>query len=336
MNKSNKKSNSLKYLMNEVISEKRLANKIESNSIKFTTIDESVLNSLLESNVFTTNERVAVKILFSKSKTKSLNETTVKRLDKNVKTIIEAKNDDSILSEGFFGDIWDGLKGLGDKAKEALSGGWDKVKAIWGEFKQLVTEVATACKEGLIKVFENSKTKAKELSAKIGDEAKKKFTEIKDRPSFLKEVAQLGESGVYLTTTFFSKWISNPTWEKDMVDGSVAPSGDVKVDPAKAEDGLEDLSKMETVNKTKLNLIKERNKLFSNNNVIEALYHSSNSRLFIIEGGGFAHLEGAIKNPFLKGIIEWSLKIMQAVFIPLQKIGQMVANVVGKEIMKKF
>lgn len=322
--------------MNEVISEKRLVNKIESNSIKFTTIDESVLNSLLESNVFTANERVAVKILFSKSKTKSLNENTVKRLDKNVKTIIEAKNDDSILSEGFFGDIWDGLKGLGDKAKEALSGGWDKVKAIWGEFKQLVTEVATACKEGLLKVFENSKTKAKELSAKIGDEAKKKFTEIKDRPSFLKEVAQLGESGVYLTNTFFSKWISNPTWEKDMVDGSAAPSGDVKVDPAKAEDGLEDLSKMETVNKTKLNLIKERNKLFSNNNIIEALYHSSNSRLFIIEGGGFAHLEGAIKNPFLKGIIEWSLKIMQAVFIPLQKIGQMVANVVGKEIMKKF
>lgn len=336
MKKINRKSDSLKYLMNEIISEKRLSGKINSNTVKFTSLDETAINSLLESNVFTKNESSAIRILFSKTQTKTLSESVIKKLEKSVNTIVESKEGDSTLSEGFFSDIWDGLKSLGNKAKEALAGGWDKVKAVWGEFKELVTEVASACKEGLKKVFASSLAKGKEMAGKIGDEAKKKFTEIKDRPSFLKEVAQLGESAAYLTTTFFGKWIANPTWEKDMIDGSTAPAGDVKVDPAKAEDGLEDLKTMESVNKTKLNLIKERNKLLSNSSLIEALYASSNARAFLMEGGGFAHLEGAIKNPFLKGVVEWALKIMQAVFIPLAKIGQMVANVVGKELMKKF
>jgi hypothetical protein len=336
MGTNRKNVNSLKYLMNEVISEKRLTQNINSNTIKFTTLDESTINSMLESNLFTQNESNAIRILFSKTKTKTLSESVIKKLDKSVKTIVESVDGDAILSEGFFGDIWDGLKGLGDKAKEVLAGGWDKVKAVWGEFKELVTEVASACKEGLQKAFASALAKGKELSAKVGEEAKKKFNEIKDAPSFLKEVGQLAESGTYLTTTFYNKWIANPTWEADMIDGKVAPSGDVKVDPAKAEDGLEDLKTMESVNKSKLNLIKERNELLSNKKVIEALYRSSNARAFLMEGGGFAHLEGAIKNPFLKGVVEWALKILQAVFIPLAKIGQMVANVVGKEILKKF
>ena len=57
--------------MNEVISEKRLTQKINSNTIKFTTLDESAINSLLESDVFTKNEAAAMRILFSKTKTKT-------------------------------------------------------------------------------------------------------------------------------------------------------------------------------------------------------------------------------------------------------------------------
>jgi hypothetical protein len=336
MRNGGKQKQTLKYMMNEIISEKRMSQKLNYQTIKFTSLDESAINSLLRSNIFTKNESSAIRILFSKTKTTSLTEASLNRLDRSVKIIIESVEGDSVLNEGFFGDIWDGLKGLGEKAKEVLAGGWDKVKAVWGEFKELVTEVASACKQGLMKAFSGALAKGKELSAKVGEEAKKKFNEIKDAPSFLKEVAQLGESATYLTTTFYNKWIANPTWEADIIDGKVAPSGDVKVDPAKAEDGLEDLKTMESVNKSKLNLIKERNRLLSNTKVIEALYKSFNAREFLMEGGGFAHLEGAIKNPFLKGVVEWSLKILQAVFIPLAKIGQMVANVVGKEIMKKF
>ena len=328
MRNGGKQKQTLKYMMNEIISEKRMSQKLNYQTIKFTSLDESAINSLLKSNIFTKNESSAIRILFSKTKTTSLTEASVNRLDRSVKIIIESVEGDSVLNEGFFGDIWDGLKGLGEKAKEVLAGGWDKVKAVWGEFKELVTEVASACKQGLIKAFSGALAKGKELSAKVGEEAKKKFNEIKDAPSFLKEVGQLAESATYLTTTFYNKWIANPTWEADVIDGKVAPSGDVKVDPAKAEDGLEDLKTMESVNKSKLNLIKERNRLLSNTKVIEALYKSSNAREFLMEGGGFAHLEGAIKNPFLKGVVEWSLKILQAVFIPLAKIGQMVANVV--------
>lgn len=336
MANSRKQKQTLKYLMNEVVSEKRLAQRINANTIKFTTLDESAINALLDSDIFTVNEAVAVRILFGKTKTKSLTESTMKKLDKSVKTIVESVEGDAILSEGFFSDIWDGLKGLGDKAKEALSGGWSKVKAIWGEFTELVTEVASACKDGLTKAFNSFADKAKGASAKVTDAAKDLGSKITDKNAFVKEVKELNDSVTYVTKTFFDKWVAKPTWEKDMIAGSVAPSEDVKVDPAKAEDGLEDLKTMESVNKVKLNLIKERNKLFSNSNVIKELFRSSDARAFLMEGGGFAHLEGAIKNPFLKGVVEWGIKILQAVFIPLAKVAQIVAALVGKELLKKF
>jgi hypothetical protein len=336
MSNNRTQKNTLKYLMNEVISEKRMSQRFNANTIKFTTLDESAINSLLESDIFTVNEAIAVRILFGKTKTKSLTESIIKKLDKSVKTIVESVEGDVILSEGFFGDIWDGLKGLGDKAKEALSGGWSKVKSIWGEFTELVTEVASACKDGLTKAFGSFADKAKGASAKVADAAKDLGNKITDKNAFAKEVKELNDSVTYITKTFFDKWIAKPTWEKDMIAGSVAPSEDVKVDPAKAEDGLEDLKTMESVNKVKLNLIKERNKLFSNSNVIKELLRSSDARAFLMEGGGFAHLEGSIKNPFLKGVVEWSIKILQAIFIPLAKVAQIVAAFVGKELLKKF
>jgi hypothetical protein len=124
----------------------------------------------------------------SKTKTKTLTESTIKKLDKSVKTIVESVEGDAVLSEGFFGDIWDGLKGLGDKAKEALSGGWSKVKAVWSEFKDLVTEVASACKDGFVKAFGSFADKAKGASAKVTDGAKEGLAKITDKNAFLKEV----------------------------------------------------------------------------------------------------------------------------------------------------
>ena len=336
MRNGGKQKQTLKYLMNEVVSEKRLAQRINTNTIKFTTLDESAINSLLGLDIFTVNEAVAVRILFSKTKTKSLTESTIKKLDKSVNTIVESVEGDAILSEGFFGDIWDGLKGLGDKAKEALSGGWGKVKAIWGEFTELVTEVASACKDGLTKAFGSFAQKAKGAAGKITPDIKEIGNKITDKVAFAKEVKELSLSVAYVTKTFFDKWVGKPTWEKDMISGNVAPTEEVKVDPATAEDGLEDLKTMENVNRIKLNLIKERNKLFSNPNVIKELLRSSDARAFLMEGGGFAHLEGAIKNPFLKGVVEWSIKILQAIFIPLAKVAQIVAAMVGKELLKKF
>lgn len=336
MTNNRKKINSLKYLMNEIISEKRLEQKIKTNSIRFTTLDESVINSLLESSLFTKNEATAMRILFSKTKTKTLSESVIKKLDKNVNTILETKEDDMVLMEGFFGDIWDGIKGLGDKAKEVLSGGWSKLKSVWGEFKELVTEVASACKDGFVKAFGSFADKAKGASSKVADGAKESLSKITDKNAFLKEVKEMTETNTYVTKTFYNKWFGAPEWEKDMIAGNATPTEEVKVEPAKAEDGLEDLKTMESIRKMNAKIIKERNNLLSNSDVVNELFNSSEKRLFIMEGGGFAHIEGAIKNPFLKGVVEWSVKILQALFIPIAKIAQTVAAAVGKEVLPKY
>ena len=331
-----KNANSLKYLMNEVLSEKRMTQKLNTNTVRFTSLDETAVNSLLKSSLFTKNESVAMKILFSKTKTKSLNESTVNKLNESVNTILNAKVGDSVLSEGFFGDIWDGLKGLGDKAKEVLSGGWSKLKAVWGEFKELVTEVASACKSGFVKAFDSFADKAKGASAKVADGAKEGLAKITDKNAFLKEVKEMTDTTTYVTKTFYTKWFAAPEWEKDMIAGNATPTEEVKVEPAKAEDGLEDLKTMESVRKMNAKIIKERNNLLSNSDVVNELFNSSEKRLFIMEGGGFAHIEGAIKNPFLKGVVEWSVKILQALFIPIAKIAQTVAAAVGKEVLPKY
>jgi len=331
-----KDTNSLKYLMNEVMSEKRMTQRLNTNTVKFTTLDETAVNSLLNSSLFTKNESVAMKILFSKTKTTTLNESTLGKLNDSVNTILNARVGDAVLSEGFFGDIWDGLKGLGDKAKEVLSGGWSKLKAVWGEFKELVTEVASACKAGFVKAFDSFADKAKGASAKVTDGAKEGLAKITDKNAFLKEVKEMTDTTTYVTKTFYTKWFAAPEWEKDMIAGNATPTEEVKVEPAKAEDGLEDLKTMESIRKMNANIIKERNNLLSNSDVVNELFNSSERRLFIVEGGGFAHIEGAIKNPFLKGVVEWSVKILQALFIPIAKIAQTVAAAVGKEVLPKY
>ena len=138
--KSNQK-NSLKHLINEVMSQKNTIQRMDDVRISAITLDETTINALIRSRVFTINEQKAMRILFTKTKTTSLTEGTINELDNNVRFITKASEMEIRLSEGFFGDIWDGLKGLGDKAKEAITGGWNKVKAIWGEFKELVQEV---------------------------------------------------------------------------------------------------------------------------------------------------------------------------------------------------
>jgi hypothetical protein len=313
-----------------------MSQRINSNYVKFNVLDESAIKSLLKSDIFTKNESIAVEILFTKTNTKSLTESIVKKLDESVKIIVESSYEDILLSEGFFSDILDGLKGLGDKAKEVLSGGWGKIKAVWGQFSELVKEVAGACKEGLIKVFGMFSGKAKQAADKAVTDLEGKVTNVQDKSAFAKEVQHLVDSGNYVKDTFFNKWVSAPTWEKTMVDGSISPEGDVKVDPAKAEDGLEDLEKMESFKSMKSNLIRERNKLFSNKGVVRELYNLSKNKSFIMEGGGFAHLESAIKNPFLKGIVEWSIKILQTVFAPIAKVTQIVTGFVGEQLLNKF
>jgi len=105
-----KNTNSLKSLMNEVMSERQTIQRMNTMKNSAITLDERAINALIRSRVFTLNEQKAMRILFSKTKTTSLTENTVKTLDENVRVISKSNEIDIRLKEGFFGDIWDGLK----------------------------------------------------------------------------------------------------------------------------------------------------------------------------------------------------------------------------------
>jgi hypothetical protein len=139
------KMTSLKYLLNEVMSEKKISGRVGRQLSIQSNVDEITMNAMLKSGFFTVNESTALNVLFGASNTKSLNESTISTIDGIVNKVVESIDSNRVLSEGFLGDIWDGLKKLGNKAKEALSGGWNKVKAIWGEFKELTEAFVEIC-----------------------------------------------------------------------------------------------------------------------------------------------------------------------------------------------
>lgn len=340
-----KEINSLKYLMNEVISEKRMGARLHSNTIRFTTIDESAMKSILKSGIFSLEESKAIDILMSKTKTKTINESSIKKLD-NVVEKISKTYDNNILLEGPFANIWKGLKNLGDKAKEALSGGWSKVKAIWGQFKELVTEAAGAIKEGLVKVFSAFKTTGVDAGKKLIAELIKKHggiaggigaaaTDTEKRNGLIQEVKDLVTTNIFVTTTFFNNFVSKPTWEKDLIAGNASPSGDVGLDASEAEEGLEDIEDMEESYRiTAKSVIEERNNLLSNKSVVTELLKLSNSSTNINEA--FDKLNAALKNPVLKSIVDWTSKILGYLLSPISALAKQIATMVGPKVCEVY
>ena len=97
MKSTRKEINSLKYLMNAVISEKRMGVRLENNTIRFTTIDESAMKSILNSDIFSIEESSALSVLMSKTKTKTINESSIKKLDNIVEKISNAYNNNILI-----------------------------------------------------------------------------------------------------------------------------------------------------------------------------------------------------------------------------------------------
>lgn len=326
MNSKIKKSNSLKDLMNEVISEQNLSTRFNTANNKAISLDERAILSLLKSNVFTLNEQKALRVLFSKTKTKSLTETSIKVLDENVNVISNSSEMEIRLREGFFGDIWDGLKGLGDKAKEAITGGWNKLKSIWAEFKELVQEVINSAKNGLLKLCN--------MGANVGNVGEEMVGKLKDKkviadPDFIKELKQLRETGGWWKTGWFQKWVVSPFWEKDVLAGNGTVDQEPKVDPKAAEQGLNAIPTLES-------FINKRNQLLSNNKVVTELLKRNERRNNLKEGHAVEHLDDAIKNPALKKVVHYAIELIQWVFMPFAKAGQVVAKWVGPKALAGF
>lgn len=354
MRNTRKQMNSLKYLMNEVISEKRMSARLQSNTIRFTTIDESAMRSIMKSGIFSIEESKAINVLMSKTKTKTINESSIKKLD-NIVERISKTYDNNILLEGPFANIWKGLKGLGDKAKEALTGGWSKLKAIWGQFKELVTDCAGAIKEGLVKMFNAFKATGADAGKKLIAELIKKHgglaagigvvaTKTDERKGLVQEVKDLVTTNVYVTTTFFNGLVTTPTWEKDLIAGNASPVGDSNLEDEEVEDGLESLedtedtgggdSTDESVRITAKSVIAERNSLLSDKLVVMELLRLANTSPNLNEA--FDKLNAALKNPVLKSIVDWTGKILGYLLAPISALAKEVAKMVGPKVVETY
>jgi len=324
---TNKNQTSLKSIVSGLLSEKKMGRTLNKITKKAISLDETTIDALLNSDVFSVRESKALKMLFRKTRTKSLSEVTIKRLDKQVKIISELRDGHIKLSEGFFGDMWSGLKSLGDKAKEAVVGGWSKMKAIWSEFKELVQEVINSAKNGLLKL-------CNKISANVGNVGEEIMAKAKDKkltwdPDFKKELKLLYETGSWWKSAWFQKWIVNPTWEKDVLAGKGTVDQEPKVDPKAAEQGLQAIPALES-------LIRKRNNLLSDYGVVSELLNRSERKANLKENHAVEHLDDAIKNPALKKVVHYAIELMQWVFMPFAKLGQVVAKAVAPKLLGAF
>ena len=333
------KMTSLKYLLNEVMSEKKISGRVGRQLSIQSNVDEITMNAMLKSGFFTVNESTALNVLFGASNTKSLNESTISTIDGIVNKVVESIDSNRVLTEGFFGDIWDGLKKLGNKAKEALSGGWNKVKAIWGEFKELTEAFVEVMKDGFRKGLDSAKKFAMDQVNSVKDEVMTlaapvldKLDNIGEEKKFANEVVNAYETGQWVATQMRGQVVEKGQWATDVVKGNGQPEEPPAVDPKAMEKGFEELKQEEGI-QTRKKLIESKTRLFSNPNFLRELYISSQKRLN--EGGsGAAHLEDALGNSWLKKAVHWCVQVFQWALIPLAKAAQEYAQKKGPELLE--
>lgn len=343
--KTNMNELSLKNLLDEVFIDNQLKHQFSGTMVRFCALDEGAIKSILNSGVFTLQESRLMTVLFSSTNTRMLNESTVNKLDFIVETIYHNK-DWSMLTEGPFDKIKAGIKAVGGKIsagiQAAISAGWDKVKAVWAQFKDLVTQVADAVKEGLTKLVNAAKTSAAssgtKLVAKIidtyagdlasGDQTLEQAIKIGakiDSPDkakgFATEVKNLRVSEKHIRTVVKTKWVDSPFWKEKMI------AGDAQPDPAPVKESTnEDYTTIK-------NLIEERNTLLSDNGLIsELLWLSENRKI----NEAFDLIDKALKNEKLQKVISWCTKILDYIFKPLEKVSGWLAGMLADKGLENF
>lgn len=334
------KATSLKYLLNELMDNKKIGNRVSNHASNFSSIDSLTLESILNSGFFTVNESSAVRVIFQGSKTNVINESTVSKIDGIVAQIIEALDSNTVLSEGIFGDIWDGLKKLGNKAKDAITGGWSKLKAVWGEFKELAQDFVEVMKDGFRKGMDKAKSFAMAQLNSFKNEIDmamepvlSKLDDVAQEKKFGEEVVNSYKSGEWVASKMKNTVVEKAKWATDVVSGKGSPEEPPKVDPKQAEAGFEQL-KTEEGAISKKELVEMRMQMLGNKNVLRELYKSSQRRLN--EGsGGSAHLEDAIENPLLKRVIHFCVNLFKYALIPVAAFAQKFAQEKGPAFLEQ-
>jgi hypothetical protein len=290
---------------------RRSFKKIDKTFVQF---DRSALSAIYSSGYLNEAQVYAVSAFLKTNKISNLNESNFRRVDSKISLIKE--NNKELIVESWLGDMWNSAKKkaseLGTTVKDALTGGWDSIKKIWGNFKELIVEMKEIIMGFIRNLYDYSKKKIVETIKTIKQEAsesiKKKIEEVSKPDELHNETSKLKTMSDFFHEKglkFFSKTLDKA------VDGNVNPS----------------------VKESKLS----RNKLLKDAKILKAISELSHT---INESGEADHIQSAlIKDPHLKMIWEWFLHAVGFVLSPLTKLahfGSKYATKLALENTSKF
>jgi hypothetical protein len=123
-----------------------------------------IMEIAITSGGFSKDEIAALQGFFEfRGRMPILNERTIKVIDREL--------DDKFIQEG----IMSWLKNLGSKAWNALKGGWEALKKLWGNFKEMVNACIASIKAWMTKTYNVFKD---QLDSKIQGPAQKAASEL--------------------------------------------------------------------------------------------------------------------------------------------------------------
>jgi hypothetical protein len=267
------------------------------------TINETALNGILNSGVLSLDESDALQYYFTKKQIKTIDENTVRRIDEDMR----------IINEGWFDNAKNWLKSKKDDVVNALKSGWSGVKKIWSNFKDILTELAQKLKTVFMKLMEKVTGMIESAYTKL----KSAFTQAwyatfsqkheHDHSDLLSELKDLLACTKAIATGVKNKIVDGKEWVKGMIDGTVAPEENVKVDEKALEKGIDAVTEEGVQHQVK----KMYERIFNDKNML--------SELLLWEG----HLEDAFKkmpNKIIGNVmyyvVKYGMLIVKAIISP--------------------
>jgi hypothetical protein len=238
--------------------------------------------SIINSNALPKEQTLALKNFFEFYNNRNiplLNENTIRRIDTYLAS--------PILSEGYK----DWLQKVGAKAKDWLAAGWDSVKKVWGNFKDIISQLAESVKKFFKDLASNAYTKVIQLTSKlkssVESSAKKATDVIKNAAAenVEKEWNTIKDSVAHLLTKS-KEYISGANWQSQLESGSASTKG------------------------TATESIEQKPKLIFSKALVESL-------LILESGVHFEDLINKEKYPVAHGIVKWGLKLLSWIFSPI-------------------
>jgi len=220
----------LQDILYEIKREQKRVIKEGVKTAKSHVLGTMTITAIINSNGLPAAQTKALKEFFkhyNKGVTPMLNENTVKQIDKRISTLSES----NFLTEGFR----DWIKKVGKGALDFLKAGWDGVKKVWSNFKDIISTVIETVKTGLQKLAAAAWDKVKGLWStmkaafdKNADKSKEHLD--KHEPSDIAtEWDGIKKSVVYLTK-YTKGFISGDGWAAEVESGNVTPVGNTVVE----------------------------------------------------------------------------------------------------------